>query len=177
MLAAVFRENGIEFPAYRFSSASVFREPFVRFDLIRDVDLSKTPPEVRLKSGEILFVSAELKRELESFAVKFAIPCVERADVWADLLEPFVDTEFSAADQERTLKRLHQQGFLADEVQSIRAKVKDPVLAYNSVVWDWTYLGLFDLLEAFSKNAPPEDFDGFYWYAMEIANRGAVSRK
>jgi hypothetical protein len=174
MLAAAFRENGIEFPSYRFSAASVFHEPFVRLDLIREVDPSRTPPEIRLKRGEILFISAELKRELESFAAKSAIPRVERADVWADLLEPFVDTEFPAADQQRTLNRLQQQGFSASEIESIRAKVKEPVLAYNSVVWDWTYLGLFDLLEAFSKNSPSEGFDDFYWYAMEIANRGAI---
>ena len=174
MLEAVFGENGIEFRSYPFRPSSVSSERAVHFDLIQDVDLSKSPPEIRLKSGEILFISAAQKAELEAFATRFSIARVERADVWADLLEPFLDTQFSEVDQERTLRRLENQGFSLDEVRNIRAGVKEPVLRYNSVVWEWTHLGLFDLLEAFNKNSFPETFDDFYRYAMEIANRAST---
>ena len=174
MLEALFREERIELPSYPFPLVSIPSGSMLHFDLIRDVDLSKSPPEFRLKSGEILFVSAEQKRELEDFAAKFGIPRVQRYDVWADLLLPFLDTQLPAADQEKALRRLQDQGFSLNEISSIRDLVKKPVLLYNSVVWEWVHLGLYDVLEAVRKNASPQGFQEFYWYAMCIANRTDV---
>lgn len=174
MLEVLFAENRIEFRSYPFPPASVSSEPAVHFDSIRNIDLSKSPPEIKLKSGEILFVSATQKNALEEFAARFSIPRVVRADVWADLLDPFLDTELSAADQERTMHRLENQGFSREEIGSIRAKVKEPVLRYNSVVWEWVRLGLFDLLEAVHKYSVTDSFGEFYWYSMRIANRATA---
>lgn len=176
MLEAIFHENGIEFRSYPFRPASVSEEPAVHFDLIKDVDLSKSPPEVRLKSGEILFISATQSKELEAFAARFRIAALNRVDVWADLLEPFLDTEFSLAEQEKTLRRLEEQGFSRREIASIRKTVKDPVLLYNSVLWEWVHLGLFDVLEAVSRQTSAGRFEEFYWYAMEIANRASAQK-
>jgi hypothetical protein len=51
-----FRDDGIEFPEYPYPGAAVFPSRGVRYADIREVEPWSAPPEVRLKSGEVLFV-------------------------------------------------------------------------------------------------------------------------
>lgn len=59
-----------------------------------------------------------------------------RPDVWADLLEPFLDTKFTAEHRSATLDRLRQVGLTAAEVTRIRDRVGPLMLAYNAIHWD-----------------------------------------
>lgn len=145
---------------------------------IRDADPAAFPPEIRTRTGLTLFVSAKQRDELTEFCTANAIPITHRVDVWADLLEPYLDTEFSEAAQQATVARLARAGIPAAEVASIRARVGPVVHAYNVKVWEWVHLGLCDLLEAATTRFVPQqvrdglgDLAEFRSWAMRIAER------
>jgi hypothetical protein len=151
---------------------------------ILDADPAAAPPEIRALSGETLFISAEQRAELERFCQVNQIPIRTRPDMWGDLLEPFLDTEFTAEDDAATLGRLSRAGLTAAEVARIRAKVGPLMRAYNAVHWEWFHLGLADLLTAVLTTSLPEhervelgEIASFYAWAMRIASnagRGPV---
>ncbi|MFD3701591.1 hypothetical protein ACFWUP_00435 [Nocardia sp. NPDC058658] len=101
-------------------------------------------------------------------------------DIWGDLLEPFLDTSFDDEHQRRTETRLRRAGVSAEEIVEIRGRVERAMLSYNfdSMLWDWTYLGLYDLLSAANgvlarpaARAKLGDPAQFYHWAMRIAVR------
>ncbi|MEU7731421.1 hypothetical protein AB0B78_40440 [Streptomyces sp. NPDC040724] len=101
-------------------------------------------------------------------------------DVWGDLLEPFLDTEFTAEQQAGTLARLSAVGLGPEEVARIREQVGPLMRAFNSLHWDWHHLGITDLLDAAEADwipehlrVRPDDRAAFRTWAMEIANRAA----
>jgi hypothetical protein len=176
-----FSDTGIEFPDYPFPPASVHGDPLLRYADIRDVDPSTAPPEVRTRGGETLFVSATHADALRDAVAKVGLRVARRLDVWDLLLEPFLDTTFDAAHQERTLRTLEAVGVSRPETERIRARVGPTMLAYNGVLWDWVHLGLYDLLsamrwpftgEGIRNRVLPSHYRSFYWEAMEIAERG-----
>jgi hypothetical protein len=145
---------------------------------IADADPAAAPPEIRTVSGEIVFISAAQRAQLERFCQVNDIPIRTRADVWGDLLEPFLDTEFTAEDEAATLSRLLWAGLTAAEVARVRARVGPLMRAYNAIHWDWFHLGLADLLDAVITISLPEhermelgETASFYAWAMQIANR------
>jgi hypothetical protein len=148
---------------------------------IRDADPAATPPEIRTVSGETLFVPAEQRGQLERFCRANQIPIRTRADVWSDLLEPFLDSEFTPEDDAATLRRLLRAGLTAAEVAGIRARVGPLMRAYNAIHWDGFHLGLADLLDAVATISLPErdraelgETASFYAWAMRIANGTAA---
>jgi hypothetical protein len=171
-----FRDDGIEFPEYPYPGAAVFPSGVVADADIRDVDPWCAPPEVRLKSGEVLFVSAVQRDELERVARERSIPVVRRLDVWGLVLEPFLDTEFGPDHRERTLAQLEASGVSRREATRLRRRLGLRMLAYNALHWDWAHLGLCDVLDAslprgwlpFSRRR----FERFYRSAMALAERG-----
>jgi hypothetical protein len=124
---------------------------------IRDADAGGAPPEIRTWAGGILFVSAEHSQVVAAFCRANEIPVRRRPDVWGDLLEPFLDTEFGPEHQAATLRRLAQIGLDAGDVLQIREKVGPIMRAYNAVHWDWCHLGLADLLDAATATWIPEE--------------------
>ncbi|WP_051755847.1 hypothetical protein [Kitasatospora purpeofusca] len=148
---------------------------------VRDADPTATPPEVRTVTGETLFFPADRKNELEGFCRSHGIPLVSRPDVWGDLLEPFLDTEFTPRRRAATAQALSRVGLDEAAVADIRAEVGPLVLAYNSLHWEWCYLGLADLLDAATGGSTtepyrigPDRFPAFCAWAMAIADLGHV---
>nr|BEK63243.1 hypothetical protein KPHV_04700 [Kitasatospora purpeofusca] len=146
---------------------------------VRDADPTATPPEVRTVTGETLFFPAARKAELEGFCRSHGIPLVSRPDVWGDLLEPFLDTEFTPRRRALTAQALARVGLDETAVADIRAEVGPLVLAYNSLHRDWFHLGLADLLDAATSGSTPERyrvgpdrFPAFRAWAMAIADSG-----
>ncbi|WP_280232525.1 hypothetical protein [Nocardia cyriacigeorgica] len=147
---------------------------------IRDADPAAIPPEIRTRTGITLFVSATQRAELGGFCAAHSIPIVRRFDVWAELLEPYLDTEFSDHDQRATIARLERVGIDADEVARIRERVGPVVDAYNALVWEWVHLGLRDLFEAATSRFVSEqlraglgDLTEFRAWAMAVADSPA----
>ncbi|MCX4806866.1 hypothetical protein OG594_35480 [Streptomyces sp. NBC_01214] len=145
---------------------------------VREADPAAVPPEIRTRSGEIVFVTSVRQAELARFCTDNGIPLRSRPDVWGDLLEPFLDTEFDRRTRAATLERLAAAGVDATEAAAIRERVRPLVVAYNSVHWDWFHLGLADLLVAARSDLvpeelriPPEDLRAFRAWATDIAAR------
>jgi hypothetical protein len=146
---------------------------------IRDADLTATPPELRTLAGQTLFVSAADRYDLARFCQENRIPLCRRADIWADLLLPFLDTALPPRMEAGALKRLDAAGLPPAEVLRIRDLVAPLMRAYSGWAWDWAHLGLFDLLEAaadprFAELVPAQfgGYDRLRDWAMRIAEQG-----
>ncbi|MFB7253333.1 hypothetical protein [Streptomyces nojiriensis] len=145
---------------------------------VREADPAAVPPEIRTRSGEIVFVTSVLRTELERFCTDNGIPLRSRPDVRGDLLEPFLDTGSDRRTRAATLERLADAGVDATEAAAIRERVGPLMAAYNSVHWDWFHLGLADLLDAAGSDLvpeelriPPGDLRAFRAWAADIAAR------
>lgn len=179
-MRAIFHPDSIEFESYPFAPASVASGKRLPHALIRDVDVSAAPPEIRTLQGETLFVSAEQREEFQAAMRAAGIAEVRRYDVWADLLEPYLDTEFTLQEQRETLARLNECGCVETEVNQIRRRVERPMLTYNFALWEWVHLGLFDVLLAMRPRLTlaawidprVKRFERFYRDAMFIAEHG-----
>lgn len=171
-LVAKAHKDNVVFLNYPFRPASVFPDGFARAAHIKDIDAGATPPEIRLKSGEILFAWNTDAKDLEAFARSNRIPMVKRRDNWRDLLEPFQENQLSEPEKQAAVRRLEKQGFAAAEIEKIRKRVRPAMLRYRGFAWDEHYLGLAEVLEALSQYCYAWTFKSFYSEAMTIANRG-----
>ncbi len=178
-----FEKNGIAFSNYPYPPASVYPSGLVEHDSIREILVDQAPPEIRTNHGEVLFVSATLKRKLLKFAKKNRLAVVRRVDVWHFILEPFLDT---TQDDSKAMSILEANGVNSAECLELREVLRDVMHAYNitSGLWDWTHLGLSCVLTALLKSEsfqvchqyalPPDEYEAFYHKAMEIAERGSL---
>ncbi len=173
-----FTDEHIAFDRYPYPAASVYPHGAVAWADVASVDVDATPPEIRRRDDEVLFVPASDREPLARAAAGHRIPIRRRTDVWALLLEPFLDTEFDADHRERTLACLAASGLQREEVAAIRRAHARRMLAYNATHWAWTHLGLADLLDAYrtgiTRWLPGADgrFKTLYDRAMTIAARG-----
>jgi hypothetical protein len=176
--------TGIRFSDYPYPPSSVYPSRLVDWNEVQGVCLDGAPPEIRLMSGEILFIPAAYKDELSKFAMEKKVPVTHRIDIWHLILEPFIDTKFNLKHHKQTLRTLNENRVSTFECFLLRLLLKRTMYAYNirSGLWDWCHLGLFDVLDACSGNlvgkAVPKNhrlgpirFHLFYWYAMKLANR------
>ena len=176
-----FTANIVRFPVYPFPPASIYPDQSLPVTAIRDADSSTFPPEIRTRRGETLFVPATQGQALQQFCRDHAIPQRSRPDIWADLLEPFVDTEFTTERQSVTITRLHRAGLDTRQVADTRARVRATLLSYNAVMWDWFRLGMYDLLDAATicpwvpahAKQSLGDITELYHWAMAIADLAA----
>ncbi len=178
-----FTDEGIQFKDYPVTPASIFPDGLILWSEVKEADPDNSwPPELRLHSGEILFISAENKKAFSVACLRYKIPIVQRQDVWGYLLEPFLDTEFSDADQLRTLEQLQELNFTESEIKQIRKRVGKRMFAFNFHLWEWVHLGLMDLFSAYGLTSNrrmrffnllwrPKAKTKLYWWAMDIANR------
>lgn len=141
-------KNHIHFTSYPFAVASVTHNPDVYADDILEIHSSSAPPEIVTKKQEILFISAQFRDEVKLFAQYNRIRDIARTDVWSLVNEPFLDTEFSPEEQWKTLEELAAAGFDRQEVEQIRATIKDKMQGYNAFHWEWVHLGHMDVLAA-----------------------------
>lgn len=178
-----FGASGITYLSYPFPPSHVYPRGFLPYESIAEVLPERAPPELRTVKGETLFVSARRRAALLEAIETYGLPTVRRVDVWALLLEPFLDTEFDEAHQERTIALLLEHGFSRQAIDLLRRRVSVPMAAYNieSGLWDWVHLGLFDVLMAQNgfiagehRRLSLQKFTPFYWEAMEIAGRGRL---
>jgi hypothetical protein len=171
--AISFQPGRLAFQSYPFAPASVRTEPVILRPWIVGWSATTAPPSLWLESREVLFVHAEQKAELASWCAEHRVPELKPVDVWSLLLEPYLDTEFSADDDARVNDQLASVGLDAREVAALRKRVGSRMLTYNALLWEWIYLGQFDLLQAFQPLNPW--FKKLYWESMETAWRGLPS--
>jgi hypothetical protein len=180
MKSARFTDTAIVFEDYPYPGALVYPSGSIAYADIESVDPAAAPPELRHRSGEILFIPATQRQALETVAQNRGLPVRRRTDIWALILEPFLDTEFDAAHKERTFAQLEENGVSRAETDSLRRSLRTRMLAYNTIHWEWIHLGLADALDAHLSRPLPawmpfaqRRFRRFYHRAMELASRGA----
>ncbi len=168
--SAAIVDGGILLSPYDFPGSAFHPRGLCPWDEVREIDPGAWPPEART-AGEVLFVPAGRRAALEQAAAGHGIPVVARLDVWALLLEPFLDTELSDAEQRRTAELLAGAGIGPELRERLRATVGPAMIAYNfdSMLWEWVHLGLLDALCALRGRSADEDFARFYREAMALA--------
>ena len=129
--------------------------------------------------SELLLVSRTHLDALQKICQRHDIPLVQRYDVWSDLLDPFLDTEFSLDSQKANIQRLKEHGSLTDdEIIDLRKKVEGKMVRHTALTWEWQHYGLADLLAVMKPKLGfgRERWAEFYGEVMEISLRGMKSR-
>lgn len=168
--------------SYPFKAAGVQVGQVLQPSDIAAVMLQSSPPELLLKTGEIMFGSAHDGLVLERFAILHNIPLLQREDVWSWLCAPYVDTEFTPEDAARNAQILVQRGFDEHEVAAIRARIGKRMLRNNAVAWEWVSLNFFDVLRWCHDGLAgwmfwlkPSKSREFYAWAQAIAARSTLT--
>jgi len=147
-----------------------------RDDIVEIIDW--LPPAIVTTSGELLLVSRTELDALKAFCARYDVPFNQRYDVWSDLLDPFLDTEFSDDMKTATRLRLKERGRLTDcEIDRIRNAVERKMLRRTALTWEWQQYGLADVLIAMRPKLwiGRSKWAAFYAEAMEIGLRGSKS--
>jgi hypothetical protein len=163
-------QDTITFTDYPSKPSIAFKQATFKPSDIDNIDPTGYPPTIKV-GNELLFVSAKQKDELIKFVADNNIKTVDRLDIWSWILEPFLDTEFTAETDQRLTTLLEDYGLTADIVKSIRAEVETQMLKYNfdTMLWEWGGLGVSDVLRAMRTKYNKEQYREFYKRAMEIA--------
>jgi hypothetical protein len=172
-----FFESSIGFRNYEFFPSTVYTRTGMRkvmAEEIDEIDLNAAPPALKINK-ELVFISAEFRLELEIFAKRNGIEVKSRFDIWDAILEPFIDTEFTAENSERNQENLKRYDLGKEQVTEWRDRVRESMIAYNfgTGLWDWAHLGLWDLLNAYKlglgEKLTKNEYTQLYWSSMEIA--------
>jgi predicted metal-dependent HD superfamily phosphohydrolase len=161
--------SSLRFANYPFSPASVFPQGTIEPGQIAEVNL--VTPQVRLDSGEILFIPYPYKAALMSFVNRNDVKIGRRRSVWTALLEPFLDSWQDQAEIDRQFAWFSSLGLERAAVDRLRREVAVSMYAYNfgTMLWEWGMLELSDVLAAQQAQRSRGAFRDFYWRAMKIA--------
>ncbi len=159
---------------YPFEPSSVYPEKTLSAHDITAICYEAYPPQVRIK-GEVIFISRENYEALREFAKLHKLKTYKATRNWDWLLEPYLDTEYTRETEERITALLMENGISKKEIIKIRNEVQKQMLKYNfdTLLWDWTNLGLHDVLSAMRAKYNKAKFEDFYQRAMEIELRGS----
>ncbi len=166
------RESEIVITKYPFEPSIAYPTAIISAKDIDCMSVDFTVCKVHVKN-DIMFISSEQKEKLKKFAESNNVRLIPQNWNWDWILEPYLDTEFTKENEQRALERLLENGFTANEVDTIRAEVKNQMYAYNfdTMLWDWCSLGLSDVLSAMRAKYSKEQFREFYKRALEIEKR------
>lgn len=164
--------EAIRFENYPFESSIASVKGMISSEDILNICTNAFPPTVRV-GNELLFISAEHKQDLSSFAIKNNLPPINRPELWDWILEPFLDTEFSEESKEQTYTLLAEYALTRREVDELRNKVDRQMMKYNfdTMLWEWGMFSALDVLLAMRPKLKKADFRHFYDQVMEIAIR------
>ena len=166
----------IRFSDYPFAPSCVYPAGEVAAGSIAAVRPDTAPPSIQV-GREVLFLDNEHRGALRRFAERhqLAIDATTTTN-WSWINAPFLDQEHTAAERARHLEILALRGIPAAEVAALREEVRTQMMSYNfdTMLWEWVSLGLEDALAAMRPALVDEDFEAFYWRAMEVELRGAA---
>ncbi|HEU5179293.1 MAG TPA: hypothetical protein VFW45_00755, partial [Candidatus Polarisedimenticolia bacterium] len=166
-------DSMLRFSNYGFEPASVFPSGSITKDQIQEINLASYPSQLRLKSGEVLFIP-QVPRDREAllaFVDLHDLPTQRRSSVWGALLEPFLDSSEEQETIDRQFTWFAKVGLDREEVDRIRREIGIAMIAYNfgTRLWEWAILGMYDALRAQRARLSRKDFADFYGRAMRLA--------
>jgi len=159
----------LRFEHYAFEPATIFPGGALEPQQVAEVNLDDT--QLRLRSGEVLFVPYPSKAALLTFVNRNEVKLERRMSVWGALLDPFLDTWEDQATIDRQFAWLASLGLQREMVDRWRREVAPAMYAYNfgTMLWEWGSLGLSDVLTAQQARLKRAAFKDFYWRAMQVA--------
>ncbi|WP_299211076.1 hypothetical protein [uncultured Aquimarina sp.] len=165
-------ENTILISNYPFEPSIAYPEKLITVTEIDAICVDFGTLKIKIKD-DIVFLSAEKKDELKMFAERNKIPLSAYSWNWDWILEPYLDTEFTEENNKQVTARLLENGFNKIEIDTIRNEVGKQMYIYNfdTMLWDWCSLSLFDVLSAMRAKYTKEEFREFYKRAIEIEKR------
>lgn len=163
-------EQYLVFENYPFEPSLAFQNKYIPISSVINIDIQHGPPTLLINRELIGFPASQLD-ELKEMALKFQIPMLNRPHIWSLILEPFLDQEFSEAEKHRTFQHLMNYSLSQAEVEAWRHLVGTQMMKYNfdTLLWDWTDLNIFDMLAAMRPRYNRTQFKMLYEVAMEIA--------
>jgi hypothetical protein len=153
---------------------------FIAWSQVRDGDPHAAPPQLRLRDGRTVFVSATYRESLLTALDEAAVSICRRPDVWGHLLEPFLDTDYGIV-RERVEEDLRSWGLADLEVESIRRRVRPRMRSLTALTWEWQYYGQADVISACPRRwritswLPWSKYCRFRRWSDTIADRPAVA--
>ena len=177
------KDHAIEYLEYPFKCSYAFQHKTITATSIQEMVQTLGRPAICINNNEFIFLSKEDKDSLLSFCEKNAVPVIDRVDVWGYILECFLDTELTERSKQYSYMQLNNCGISEQDCYSLRKEVGQRMIAYNftSCLWEWCYLGLFDLLCASTgilsgeaHRLSDKDFERFYFKTMDIALKGVI---
>ena len=163
-------EDFLKIENYPFEPSIAYKQTIFKTNQIDDIDIKAYPPTFRV-GNDLIYLTSEKKVELEEFAIRNNILIVERTWNSDWILEPLLDTEYTAETDERLTKLLMKYGLTTDQVSSLRAEVETQMLKYNfdTMLWEWGGFDASDVLRAMRTKYDKNEFENFYKRVMEIA--------
>ena len=157
------------FTQYPFEPATIFPNGTVAPEQIAEINLEV--PQLRLRSGEVLFVGYPDKAALLTFVNRNDLKIERRVCVWSALLDPFLDTWEDQPTIDRQFEWLASLGLDRATVDGLRREVAPAMYAYNfgTMLWEWGSLSFSDVLAAQQARLSRAAFKDFYWRAMQVA--------
>ena len=169
------------FSNYEFPPAPVYPTGRLARHQVSEIVILTGQARVRCEPFQLLRIPFLDREQVFEWAHRTNIPCNEWIDVWGNLLEPFLDTEYTNERAAKIESELSSVGMDATTVKALRSEVSSMMKAYNfdSMLWDWTYLDIFDLLSAArgTLSGPQyameeNQFFHFYFRVINIALQG-----
>jgi hypothetical protein len=163
-------ENEIKITKYPFEPSIVYPEKTLPAKDIKAICYSH--PITLKVENEFIFISREQLEAIQIFVANHNIPIIEQNWNWSWLLEPYLDTEYTAEDDEKITNLLIENGFSKQEISKIRNEVEQQMYKYNSILWEWIDLNLLNVLQAMRVKYNKTKFRDFYQRAMQIEAKG-----
>jgi hypothetical protein len=169
-----FGGGAITFRRYPYPGASVHPAGAVAAEDVAELVSNFRPPAFRTHRGEFLVVPTEALDAAREFAERHGIPVVRRVDVWALILEPFMDAAVDRASRRRMREALARCGLSPLRVFLLRWRTSFRVEFVHCVHFRWQHYGLADVLDSMSTLRSPRLVERFYRRATTITALGHV---
>ncbi|WP_378183798.1 hypothetical protein [Aquimarina sp. SS2-1] len=165
-------ENAISINNYPFKPSIVYPESIVKAAEINSICIDFGYLKIMIKD-DIVFLAADKKEALKTFAEKNDIPLIPYSWNWDWILEPYLDTEFTEENNNQVTARLFENGFNKNEIDTIRNEIGKQMYKYNfhTMLWEWCSLSLYDVLSAMRAKYNEKEFRDFYNRAIVIEKR------
>jgi hypothetical protein len=141
----VFDGDRIAIAKYPFRSGSCSNSITMSAKDILEADPDQC--SLRLKN-EIIYLPGWPRQELMAYCATNGVPVQKRYDVWADILEPFVDTSFTSDQIGARNNRLRSAGMSAFRVAWLRLLYGLPIVAFQGIAGEWMDLHHYHLLHS-----------------------------
>ena len=166
------REAELFVASYPFAHASVFPgRAVVPAARVTAIFCSISDAAFVLDGKEIVFLPKQCKPGLDAFASRHCIPSPNIREVWSDLAEPYIDTEYSAEQEASDFQSLTERGYDREEVRALRRQIAPTMWTATLFTFEWGFYTTQDVLRAFAIISPQQFTEQFYRNVMEVALR------